>query len=246
MEILILFKFMAISYTGLSYFLLSLSLAFLTYKFFQYWQRSRDTTSKCFYYFGLSLTAFAFVRAFTGLFFANNTKILLDSTVAVAFFEGLTAAIVAYLVFYLKLPKISPWVGFGIVFTLGIGLTIVTFITSPFQPILEATGSINFVNRDITPLLYTILRMLILLIVFIPLIIILIQQRLATSDIRVKTKSFGLSLVLFLAIIISFFQFFFTEFLNLGSIGGDIILSITSIFIFIIVFITQKPPSADI
>jgi len=234
---------MNISYTGFSYFLLFLSLSFLTYRFFQYWQKNKDVIPKLFFYFGLSLTGFAFIRAFTGLFFANNIRILTDSTIAVAFIEGLAASVVAYIIFYSKLTKISPWVGFGVVFILTLILTALTLIFSPFQPVLEATGSINFITRSNVPIFYLILRTVILLIAFVPIIIILIQQGIASSNIYVRTKSFGLSLVLFLAIIISFLQFFLIEFLKLGAISGDIALGIISILIFIIVLLTQKPLS---
>ncbi|GAH43518.1 unnamed protein product [marine sediment metagenome] len=102
---------MAFSFTGVAYLLLFFALGFLTYRFFQYWQKSKDTTPKLFLYLTISLTLFALVRTISGLFFANNTQILIKSTILVSFIEGLAAAIVAYLIIHLKFPKISPWLG---------------------------------------------------------------------------------------------------------------------------------------
>lgn len=238
---------MAFSFTGFAYLLLFFALGFLTYRLFQYWQKSKDTTSKFFLYFAISLTLFALVRTISGLFFANNTQILIKSIIFVSFIEGLAAAIVAYLIIHLKFSKISPWLGFSVIFLLGLVATILTIIIAPqFKPFLESSGAINWGFLPLaTNLHYFILRLGIILITFIPLIIILFQQFRTSDDFYIRIRSLGLSVLLFLGIVIGLLDFFLTELLNLEVIHRDIVACFLSIFLFVIIYLTQKPPVVE-
>ena len=104
------------SYTGAAYFLLSFSLGFLTYRFFQHWREKKDTTSKLLFYFVFLFFAFAFCKAIVGLFFANNKEILIGSIVFAESVQGLSALVaVCLMVYQLKLSKFFSWIAYSAV-----------------------------------------------------------------------------------------------------------------------------------
>jgi hypothetical protein len=228
--------------TGASYLVLFLALAFLTYRFFQYWQRTRDITSKCFFYFSISFAMFALIRAVSGLFFINNMKILTISSVPVAFFEGLSAAIVAYILFYLKLPKISPWVGFSIMFLLTLVATVSTAILSPYLITIGEGGVITWVAKEGNNL-YSAFRAGMLVFAFASLIIIFFQQFINSTNPFLRRRLLGLIIVLFLAVIIGIASFIAEDILRLYGITGgkDILVGALSIILFAVIYFTQKP-----
>lgn len=232
-----------ISSTGIAYLLLFLSLAFLAYRFFQYWQKTKDTVSKTFLYFILSLTLYAFTRAISGLFFANNTDVLVFTITLVSFFQALVAATAVFIVFHLKFPKISPWLGFLLVSILGIVSVAITYLSSQSRDIsFGLFGSINWGLPSIG-LPYAFMRMLILAFAFIPLTVIAIQQGMAAREPYLKKRSYGLGLVLFLGIIIGLLDYFFIELLGFDAVSRDIVMVVVSIVLFFVILITQKPPS---
>jgi len=234
---------MIFSSTGLVYLILFFALGLLTYRFFQYWKQKRDTTSKLFFLFALTFLSFVFFRAVSILFFANNIKILVDSIVLVSFIEDLAAAIVAYLIIYSKFPKISPWLGFSIIFILGLFVTIATAGIS-YQPSFEKMGAIDWgFPLSGAGIFCSILRFGIILITFIPLIVILLQQFKTSEDSSIRKRSFGLSLVLMVAVIGGLADFILNSFLRLDAIYRDITIAILGVLLFIFIFITQKPPA---
>jgi hypothetical protein len=234
----------SLSSTGIAYLLLFFSTGLLTYRFFQYWKEKKDTTSKLFLFFGATFAVFALVRTISVFFFAGNIQILLDSIIFVAFIESFAAAIVAYLIIHLKFPNISPWLGFGVIFLLGLLTTVLTTNIS-YQPSIGDAGAINWgFLASGAGVFYSILRLGIILITFIPLIIVLIQQFKASDDLIVKKKSFGLSLVLIMGITVGFIDFILTDLLKLNAFYRDITVGVLSIFLFIIIFTTQKPTTS--
>jgi len=235
---------MIYSSTGFAYLLLSFALGFLSFRFFQYWQENRDTISKSFLYFAISLNLFALFKAVSGLFFADNAQILVNSTIFASFVQGLAAAIVAYLIIYLNFPKVSPWVGFGIIFTLGLIATWFTIINPPFQPFLEASGAINWGALPFTETFYyTILRMGIILITFLSLIIIFIQQARVAEEAYVKIRLIGFSLILLLGIILGTLDFFLIKLFNLSAMVRDVVTGSLSILLFVVILLTQRSPT---
>jgi hypothetical protein len=234
-----------ISSTGAAYFLLFLALAFLTYRFFQYWQKSKDTTSKAFVFFALSLALLAFIRAISGLFFYSNVRILAISITLVSFFQALAAAIGIFIVFHLKFPKIFPWLVFLFVFVLGIFSTVSTYFVSFSRIItIEAFGAINWGTTG-QGFGYALLRMTILALAFIPVIIIFIQQGKTASDSRLRKRCFGLAAALLIGVAIGVLDFFFIELLGFKAISRDIVAGILSIVLFFIILMTQKAPSEN-
>lgn len=235
---------MFFSLTGLAYFILFLSLGLLTFRFFQYWRRKRDVIAKLFLFFVIPFTLFALVRAVSILFFAQNLNALLVSILLVVFLQSLAAAIVAYLVFYLKLPKVSPWLGFLLVFLFGLAITVLTS-HMPYEPSLGAGGVISWklLPSELSTL-YSILRLVIILLAFLPLIIIFLQQFLSSQEVILKKRALGLSLILIFGILLGLIDFILS---NLSGWQATILrdyLAITiSLLVFLTVFFTQKPPA---
>ncbi len=233
---------MILSYTSIAYSLLFLSLGFLAYRFFQYWIRSRTTTSKLFFFLALSFFLFALVTAIRVLFFTDSFEALKNSIVAASFIEGVAASVVAYLIIHLKFPKISPWVGFIVVFLLGIWATILTTAID-YQSLIGKNGVIDweFPTFEVsTP--YLIIRFGIILISFIPLIVILLQQFFSSEDHTIRKRALGLSIVFFLGVGLGFIDFILGNFLREGAvIYRAYTIIILSFCIFLLTLITQKP-----
>lgn len=236
---------MSLSITGIAYLILFSGIGLLAYRFFQYWQKSKDITSRYFFYFTISFTIFTLVRGITALFFADNTEVLIASAIFVTFIEGLAAALVAYLITYLKFSRISPKIGFYTILFLGLVTTILYAVLKPAHPYLEATGAINWgFSPAAGPYLYFyILRLGLNLITLTPLLVILIQQFRASDIFYQKMRALGLSSVIFFGIIIALLDFLLIEVLGLRAIIRDIVTSIMGISLFAIIFLTQKPPS---
>lgn len=234
---------MIISSTGAAYLILFLAISFLTYRFFQYWLKNRDITSKYFLYFAVLMDIFALVRAVTGLFFANNTQILISSAVFATFIHGSVAAVCAYLIIHLNFPRVSPKIGFYAILFLALATTILYAILKPAHPYLESNGAINWGLSPATgPYLYFyILRFGLHLITFVPLLIILIRQFRASNVFYLKMRALGFSLVFFFGIITSLLDFFLIKILKFNAFGRDIVTGILGIILFVVIFITQKP-----
>ena len=137
------YNIMTFSYTGLAYLFTTFALFPLTHRFFQYWKKDKTLLGKLSFYYAALFTLFIIITAIGGLFFAQNTLVLKGVVISAAFLQGLACAVIAYLVFYLKLPQISPWIGFGTVFLLGLVATVLTILI-PFYPTLEEGRTINW------------------------------------------------------------------------------------------------------
>jgi hypothetical protein len=226
---------MTFSFTGLAYLLGFFAVSLLTYRFYQYWRRERTTVSKLFFCFCGIFGLFILITAITGLFFAKNIQILKGTVISAAFLQGLASAIIAYLITYLKFPKISPWSGFTIIFLLGLTATIITILV-PFYPFLEESGAINW---DFQPLA-NVFRFSVFLITFVPLTIILIQEFRASGDPFLRAKFLGMALLLLFGLITGLFDFLLENILKLGAISSDIIFGFFSFSLLILAFLTQK------
>jgi hypothetical protein len=226
---------MTLSFTGLAYLLGFLAVGLLTYRFYQYWRRERTTISRLFFCFCGIFALFILITAIAGLFFARNTQILKGTVISAAFLQGLGSAVIAYLITHLKLPKISPWSGFTVTFLLGLAATVITILV-PFYPFLEESGAINW---DFPPLA-NVLRFSVFLITFIPLTIILIQEFRASGDPYLRAKFLGMGFLLLFGLITGLFDFLLENILKLEAISSDVIFGFFSLFLLILVFLTQK------
>jgi len=229
---------MSFSFTGLAYLFSFFGLGLLSYRFFQYWKREKTTLSKLFLYFISIFEFFIFITAIAGLFFAKNIQILKVVVVSDIFLQGLASAIVGYLIIYLKFPKVSPWLGFWIIFLLGLATTVLTIII-PFEPSFDPSGAIDW---DVGKFPTSILRTIIFLITFLPLVVIMFQQFITSKDFYIKTKALGLGLICLFGLIMGFLDFFLEKILKLGAISSDIAMGFLSVIVLILVFRTQKPP----
>lgn len=230
---------MFFSSTGIAYLILSFSLGFLTVRFFQYWKDKRDITSKIFFFFTFCFTVFSLVRMFTSLFFLDNIGVLLSSIYFVAFLQGLAASFVAYLIFYLKFPKTSPWIGFFSIFVLTLIIVFLSFYM-PYEVIIGEFGTIywGFSSSSYFSNFYSLLRMIIILITFAPLSIIMFQQTIKSKDFSVRKKAIGLNTALIAGMVIGFIDFIMVNVLNFNILYRDIIVSFLGvILLFFTIFI---------
>lgn len=235
---------MSFSFSGIAYTLLFFSLLFLTHRLYQYRRQRNDVVSKIFLFFSLSFLFFAFVRSVTGLFFADNAMILNGSRILVALIEAFAAAIVAYLIIHLKFPKISPWLGFSVILAIGLLAAIGDSIAIR-QPSLGKLGVIEWGEVGSFSLAIMVIRLTILLLTFIPLAFILLQQFKTSEDVFIKKKSLGLGLVVIIAIIFGFVDFILTSIFENAAIYRDVTMIVLSIILFVVILITQKPAPAE-
>ena len=127
---------MAFSLTGAVYLFGFFALALLSFRLFQYRKREETTVSRLLFYFAGLLDLFFFVTALGSLFFAQNQEVLKGVVIIAAFLQGLAAAILGYLIVYLKIPRISPWFGFSAISVLALAAIAFTVVT-PFFPRLD-------------------------------------------------------------------------------------------------------------
>ncbi len=138
---------------------------------------------------------------------------------------------------HIKFPSVSPWIGFIAIFLLGL-LATFSAIFIPFYPYLEPSGGINW-N---IPLFVGIIRSIMFVVIFLPLISIIIRQGSSSDDALIRMKAFGLSLLMVFSIILGFLDFLLETVFRLPAISSAITLIFLSIIVFFIVFVTQKPP----
>lgn len=232
---------MTYSTTGFAYLILSLVLGYVIYRIFRYVKK--DLVAKLwicmFTFFGL----FAFSRAISGVFFADNPLFLKASIYTTLFFQTLSFATAAYFIVYVTFhSRISPWFGAIPVLIFGLILTILTIILSPVNPYLQANRAINW---GLLPQPFLLIpRFFLFFIIFSLLIIILIKEFRATEDIFVKRKTLAILSLFIFAIIISLIDFIIIPFFGLDVIWRDIALIFTSI-LFLIIFtsIYRLPPA---
>ena len=231
---------MHFSLSGLVYIILMFALGLLTYRFFQYWRDKQDSTSKLFFLFSFSYTIMTAIRGFFALFFLYNKDILLYSISLVAFMEAVGAAVVAYLVFFVKFPKISPWVGFFAMLLYGLSMVYLT-TQVPYDVTIGEFGSIDWnYHLDGFTITFSILRALLLFLTFIPFMAIIVEQASNAKDIVVKKRSIGLSFILLVAAIIGVVDFIIVSLLRLSIFYRDVVLIFLGVFVFFLVVFTQK------
>ena len=218
------------SFTGVAYLILFLALGFLTYRFFQYWKREKDPVSKLLLFFAALFALFSFIHTIGGLFFANNQAFLIGAINAGSFIQALAFSVIAYFIIYIKLPQISPWWGSLPVLILGLVAAILT-VAAPACPFLEESRAINW---GFPFGVQSILRFFLFFAIFIPGVIIFLQQFKTSKDPYAKRKSLGIALSLIFALMVGLLDFLLINLLKLDPIWRDM----TSIAIGIILLIT--------
>ncbi|MDO8504173.1 MAG: hypothetical protein Q7S60_05870, partial [bacterium] len=180
---------------------------------------------------------FFFVTAIGGLFFADNPKVLKLVVVSVIFFQSSAAAVLGYLIPYMKFPKFSPWLGFSIIFGSGILATILAVLTVAY-PFLESNGVINW---NLSPS-SDILRPLIFLATLLPMGIILVRQGMLLQVKEARIKAIGLGWTFLSGVITSVIESTLKSVFKLGAISSDISVLVLAISMLLLVIFTQKTP----
>ena len=233
------------SISGFSYLIFFLALGFLAYRFFQYWKKERNLISKLWLYIIIQVEIFTLTKVVGGLFFSTNRNFLEMTMDIAAVVEAFIFATLAYLIVYIKLPKISPWFGFIPVFIVGLIASVFT-IMSPFNPYLEVSAAINW-GTPSGPFVFSVfmVRFILALAIIIPIIIIFFQQFKASENIYVKRKSIGLFLSLMLGLLIGLLDFFLVSSLRVDPIWRDISFIAIGIVLFITLIFTMPRPRSE-
>ncbi len=231
---------MTFSFTAITYLFGSLTAPFLIFRLYQNSQREKTIVAKIFFYFCLFFYFYILVTAIGTLFFVNNSEVLREVVITSTFFQALAAALLGYLFVALKFPKISPWVGFGLVFTLGM-IAVISSILTPFSPFLDRTGAVNWDY----PSLSKTLRGFSFLITLVPIIIIFFQQALSSNDPKVKRKAYLFILLFLAALTASLVPFFLRDRLHLSAASEDVTVLIAFFFISVLAFLSPHSKTYD-
>jgi len=233
--------------SGIAYLSGFFALGFLAYRFFQYWQRDKTFLSKVFFYY-ITLFALAFLimaLGIFGLFFLKNPKIMVIGEIIVTFLYAISCAIGGYLILYLRFPKISPWLGFGKIFVLGLISTIL-IIQLPFKPIITSDGVYTWeVASSAYLLVLQSLLSIIFLATLLPLFLIFLQQLMISKEPYLRMKTLGMSLAFLFGLLAALTDYFIERVLNLESIISDYALIFLSIVLFVTLLFIQKPPPKE-
>jgi len=234
---------LTISFTGIAHLLAFFAVIVLSHRLFQYWKKEKNIFSRIFFYFFFLFAIFMLITAIGGLFFADNAQALRWVIILTSFIQNIGLAAFAYLIVYLKLPRISPWIGAVLVFVLGMISTIWIFL-SDFTPYLTEAGGIDWDIQNILGL--NLFRSFLFLITFLPLILILVGQIRASGDPVIKRKAFYFGIIIVFGGIVGLFDFILEPNLGLPSFSSDIAMAALSFFAFIFVIVTQKKVSEDL
>lgn len=229
---------MSYSITGTAYLVIFLALSYLIYRFLRFFKRKGTSVSKLLFFLLSPIWIFVLIRAIGGLFFADNTGFLKSTIGLGAFLEAISFAVGAYLIFYIKFPRISPWFATTAVLILG-GITVILTINAPFQPFLENSGAINWGTANVD-LLLPVLRFLLFTSVFLPLIIITFQNLKISIDPELKDNAIKLMLILFLGLVVVFFDFIVVNILKMDPIWRDFSLISFGLIYLLSIFISKK------
>lgn len=233
---------MGYSFTGFAYLIFFFALGYLAHRFFQYWKKERDLVSKLWLYIITLVEVFALIKAIGGLFFSTNSRFLEMTMDIAAAIQAFIFAILAYLIVYIKFPKISPWFGFILILILGL-IALTLTIMSSFDPYLELSGAINW-GFPSGPFVFTMsmLRLFLALVTLIPIIIIFFQQFMLSKDPYIRKKTLGMSLAFLIILPAGVFDFLFVNIFKLDPIWRDLSFIIFSIILFITLLLTRKLP----
>ena len=230
---------MGTSFTGIVYIFLTLGLILVSYRFFLYWKKSRDIISKLVFIAMVLITIICSFGILTGIIWVHNTERIRMLLIISSFFVALFNALLAYLTIYIKFPKVSPWWGFGTLFTLGIITSVLTIII-PIKPYLEPSGGVNWG----IPIPIGILRALCYFLGAFPLSIIFFKEWLKAKKHFLKIKSILLAMFMFFVATIPTDDFVIEPAFHIHALVSEVLILIASA-ISILVYIASikiRPP----
>lgn len=229
---------MNFTFTGLVYLVMSLSLFFLAVRFYHNWRKDNTAVPKFFFFYSITFLLSGIITVIGSFFFSENTEVLKFVVTCASFLQGLMSAFLGYAIFYLRIPKVSPWVGFFPVFILCLLSTFFT-ANSSFHPTLGGNGVIDW-DIQTGP---NIFRVVILLITIVPISVIFFQEGMRVKDKALRDKSFGLALLFLVGLFAGILDFFLEKYLHLGAISSDLAILFLGIYLFFLVLLTQKDSS---
>jgi hypothetical protein len=220
------------SITGLAYLSTFLVLSYLLFRFFKIVSKQAGVIIKllfaitfCFWLVILSIL--------TGtLFFADNAGFLKQVINLTCFLESFIFAMSVFIVFHIRFKRISPWIPALIILALGLWATFLTIQTVQI-PSLNPDSTINWGTKVDSFL--SVLRFVLFMVSFFPLIITFILQLIKSEDPVIKNNAKQFIIVLSFAILVAFCDFLIP---NNKAIWRDIALMGLSIA-FIIILISQ-------
>ena len=107
---------MNLSFTGVVYFPTSLAVLFIAYRFYLSWIQTGKHDSYIFFLAFFSLALVSFSGVFAGTVFSHNNFGIAIMLIISSFLLSFANALFAYLFIFYGSKKLSPYVGFGIVF----------------------------------------------------------------------------------------------------------------------------------
>lgn len=202
---------MIFNFTGIIYSFGALMFGILTFRFYNHWMIRKTIIYKDFFYLGLSFSVFSLITALGCFFFAETPQILKWVVVISTFLQSLAMAFLGHLIFYLKFPKYSPWVGFFIIFIIGLATTLLTAFQS-FEPIL--VDNVIDWNYSFTNIA---LRIMTVILVLVPAAFIFFQKGVTSTDARIKARTLIFNLVFLIGFLSATFAFFLKDKLRLAE-----------------------------
>jgi hypothetical protein len=228
-----------ISYTGIAYVAGSLAFGFLTFRFYQYYMREVSVFSKTMFFFSLSFLIFTVYTAAASLFFPYNSQILKSAVVVATLFQGLGASFLAYLIFFMKISRVSPRLVLAVFF-------VVTLVTTFVSATSKAIPSFDPVHSAVdwgVPVAEDLPRAVMFFLTFVPMGAIFVQQFFSAKSPEMKMRAFGLGALLIVGSFIAAVDFILERLLNLGLATGDIAQTILYVALLGLLVATQKPPA---
>lgn len=216
----------------------SLAFGFLAFRFWQYYTREVSVFSKMMLFFSLSFLAFTLYTAAATLFFPHSSEVLKSAIVAATFFQGIGNSFLAYLIVFMKIPRISPRTVF-VVFLLATLVTTFVAITSDSRSFFDSESSA--VDWGV-PAAEDLPRAIMFFLTFIPMGLIFVQQYFSTTDPEVKLRAFGLGSLLVLGSFAAAVDLVLEQQLNLGPAAGDIAQIVIYTVLLGLLIATQRPP----
>lgn len=217
---------------GLVWLLVAIVWGYFAFRLNQLYRRTKMRIPQFLFYASCCFLFPILIGALLGFFFVNSLLILKWAIIISVFITAIGFSFFGYLIFYIKFPKISPKFGFLIVFILAI-LTLILYILLPPVPLVTPTGEVIW-NLHFLPAVWF---FLLATGTVLPFGIITIREGLSLQSLKEKIKALGLGIMSISGVIIIFFLVMIEALLV-----KRILLIIWAVSIFLLTYLTQKPP----
>jgi hypothetical protein len=234
------------STTAIAYLIPFLALGYFDYRLFIYWKREKTLLSKLWFFSIFFFLLFIFIKLIYSFFFAANPFILRQSIYLGGFIQTIAMAITGYLIAYLSDKRIFCLPIFFTILIVGFTGSILTVFV-PFQPFLDSDSALNWgIPKDnLLFLIASIIRSLLFLGTFIPMIVINLRQFMLSKDRDIKKRSLGLGLAFLFLVITALIDFLLINILNFKPIARDVGYMIAGTVLLISFLLTQKPSNKE-